>query len=180
MQHVRLITSTVGLLLGCAILGVSLSAGNTMVQSAGTTFETSKKQFYINEALLPDHVAYPALMVVDRMKLEMDTPEERVYTQIEYARRRFEYAQALLEKGNTGLALTTVTKAEKYLINAAHDALKLEQGDAQRRFVYRTLVYYDADLQKLKPQFPDADRPMIEQLQRELMALQLQLETLVN
>jgi len=180
MQHLRLVTSSAGLLLGCAILGVSLSAGNTMVQSAGTSFETSKKQFYLNEAVLPDHVVYPVLMAVDRVKLEMETPEERVYKQVEYAQRRFESTQGLLEKDMTALALTTVTKGEKYLINAAHGALELENGDAQRRFVYRTLVYYNSDLEKLKGQFPDADRPLIDQLQREMLSLQHQLEALVK
>lgn len=180
MQHMRLLISSIGLLLGCAILGISLSAGNTMVQSAGDSFETSKKQVYVDETILPDHLAYPVLMVLDRAKLEMDSPEERVYTQVEYARRRFEATEGLLEKGNTSLALTTITKGEKYLINAAHGAIDLEHGDAQRRFVFKTLEYYDRDLERIKQLFPDADRPTIDHLQEEMDALLVQLDGLLQ
>lgn len=179
MKHMRLLLSSMGLLLGCAILGISLSAGNTMAQSAGDTYESSKKQFYVNEAFLPDHIGYPVLMAVDRLKLEMDTPQERVYTQVEYAQRRFVYAEELVEKDNLPLALTTVTKAEKYLINAAHEALELEDGENQRRYVEKTLIYYQTYLEDFKTQLPDADRTIVDHLQQEMSALQLQLQGLL-
>jgi hypothetical protein len=179
MKHMRLLASSFGLVLGCAILGISLSAGNTMVQSAGTPYETSKKQFYVDDAVLPDHVAYPVLMAIDRAKLEMDSPEERVYTQVAYAQRRFEYAQALIDKNNKGLALSTITKAEKYLINAAHEALALEHGDNQLRFVSKSLLYYHDYLESVKQSFPDSDRTVIDHLQQEIGTLQLQLQALL-
>lgn len=180
MRHARFVLSSIGLLFGFSILAVSLSAGNSTVLSS-TPSETSKKQFYVNQTVLPDHVAYPVLMAVDRVKLELNNDQERVYTQIDYAHRRFDYAQALMEKNNLSLALTTITKAEKYLIQAAHDALRLgEDGRHQQQYVYKTLVYYDARLEELKPIFPDGDRDIIDQLQQEIKALKLQLESILS
>lgn len=176
MRHARFILSTVGLLFGFSVLAVSLTAGNSTVLSS-TSDPSTKKEFYVNQTILPDHVAYPVLMAVDRAKLEMDSDSERVYTQIEYAHRRFEYAQALLEKENSSTALSTITKAEKYLIQAAHGALALENGVHQQQYVYRTLVYYDQRLEEFQPFFTDSERSVIDQLQQEIKVLKNQLES---
>lgn len=176
MRHARFILSTVGLLFGFSVLAVSLSAGNSTVLSS-TDSPATNKQFYFNQTILPDHVAYPVLMAVDRVKLELNTDQERVYTEIEYAHRRFEYAQALLDKDNQEVALTTITKAEKYLMQAAHHALELEDSRHQQQYAYKTLVYYDQRLEDLKPFFTDSDRAVIDQLQQEIKALKLQLES---
>lgn len=176
MRHARFILSSVGLFFGFAILVVSLSAGNSQVLSSSPGVSTNK-EFYFGETILPDHVAYPALMAVDRIKLELDSDSERVYTEIEYARRRFEYAQELLNKDNVPLALTTLTKAEKYLIRAAHTALKLPNGQNQQRYALKSLRYYDQKLEDIKPSFTDADRAQIDQLQQEIQASLLQLDS---
>lgn len=179
MRHARFFLSTLGLLVGFSILAVSLSAGNSTVLSSGPSSSTNK-QFYVNQTMLPDHVAYPVLMAVDRVKLELSSDQERVYTQIEYAHRRFEYANALIEKDNTSLALTTLTKAEKYLIQAAHEALDLEDGRHQQQYAFRTLVYYDQQLENLKSNFSDSDRAVIDQLQQEIKTLKHQLESKIE
>lgn len=176
MRHARFILSSLGLFLGFTILAVSLSAGNSQVLSSSSEVSTNK-EFYLGQTILPDHVAYPVLMAVDRAKLEMASDSERVYTEIEYARRRFEYAQALLDKGDVPLALTTLTKAEKYLIQAAHTAFELPNGDNQRLYALKSLYYYDQKLEEVKPAFTDADRAQIDQLQQEIQALQLQLDS---
>jgi len=175
MKHTRFLFSSLGVLMGCSILAISLTAGN-VVQSSTGNFEATHKQFYLSHTLLPNHVAYPALMAIDRIKLEAVEPSERVYMQVEYARRRFEYAQELVNQNELALALTTTTKAEKYLINAAHQALKLENGRNQQLFVYHTLVYYNAELEALKHSFPDSDRTIIDHLQQEMLVLQEQLK----
>lgn len=177
MRHARFLLSTVGLLFGFSVLAVSLSAGNSIALSSAPS-ETSKKQFYVNQTILPDHVAYPVLMAVDRVKLELDTDQERIYTQVEYAHRRFEYAHALMEKENFSLALTTITKAEKYLIQAAHDALRLENGHPQQQYVVKNLAFYDQRLEEIKHFFTDSDRVVIDELQLEIQALKHQLESL--
>lgn len=174
MRHARFILSSAGLIFGFLVLGVSLSAGNTKVLSSSSP-ESSRKQLYVNQVILPDHVAYPVLMAVDRVKLELDSPQERVYSEVEYANRRFEYAQALIDKGDLSLAVTTITKAEKYLIQAAQHALQLEDSRSQRVYVLKTLVYYDSRLEELKPAFTNQDRAIIDQLQQELKALIIQL-----
>ena len=74
MKHARLVLSSLALICGLSILGLSLTSAVTSVQSATGSFEASNRRFYVNEEILPDHIAYPALMALDRAKLEAASP----------------------------------------------------------------------------------------------------------
>jgi hypothetical protein len=163
MHYARLLLSSLALVLGVLILAISFSTANSGLASSGTV-ETSNKQFYMGETVLPDHVAYPVLMAMDRVKLELDTPSERIYTQVEYSQRRFEYTQALLEKDNLPLAISTLTKSQKYLFQAAEETLVSDAASTMAPYVIKALNYYRDQLEHLKPSFSDADRPTIDQL----------------
>jgi hypothetical protein len=163
MHFARLFLSSMALVLGVLILAISFSTANTALSSTGIQ-ETSTKQFYMGETILPDHVAYPALMAMDRAKLEMDTPSERIYTQVEYSQRRFEYALALIEKDNLPLAISTLTKSQKYLFQAAEEALATQASPTAVSYVLKALNYYRDQLIQLKPTFSDAERPTIDQM----------------
>lgn len=161
------------------ILGISLFAGNAQVWSTNGAYDTSRKQFYWSEEILPDHVAYPVLRIVDRAKLEIAEPVDRVYLQLEYAQHRYDAAQSLIEKGNTTLALTTLTKSQKYLLQAGQAAL---QGEPQltetvRLFTLRTIEYYDSAIDEQKNSFGDADRAVLDNLQAELRSVIAQLKS---
>ncbi len=166
MLYARFILSSLALVLGVLILAISFSTANSALSSDGQS-TTSAKQFYMGQTILPDHVAYPALMAMDRIRLELDTPQERVFTQIEYAHRRFEYSQALREKNNQTLALSTLSKSQKYLVHAAQDALAPQTPDSVKQYVLKTLAYYADQLVRIKPEFGDAERPTIDDLIRD-------------
>lgn len=85
--------------------------------------KVSKKQFYFGEKVLPDHVLYPILMVIDRGLLAITTGESRIFLRIRLAQDRMVSAQKLLEKDEELLALSTLTKSQKYLILAAQEFL---------------------------------------------------------
>lgn len=160
-------------------MGISLFAGNAQVWSTNGAYDTSRKQLYWSNDILPDHVAYPVLRVADRAKLEIADPVDRIYLQLEFARHRFEASQALLDKGNDTLALTTLTKSQKYLLQAGQAALADEPQltETVRFFTLRTLEYYDTAISNAKDGFGDADRAVIDGLQAELQAVILQLKS---
>lgn len=88
------------------------------------------RKFYVNKEILPDHSLYPLLMAVDRLRLSMADRERRIYLLMAYANRRLFYATRLLEKEELTLALTTLTKSQKYLNQALIEVkvLKDENG----------------------------------------------------
>lgn len=106
---------------GTFILATSLMTANKISVGDGSRLMT--RRMYVGEAILPDHVLYPALMIGDRVKLETASTENQVLLRVEYADRRFRYARELLEKEQPVLALTTLTKSQKYLFAASNEIL---------------------------------------------------------
>lgn len=109
------------LLFGGMVLLASLLAANRT--STGDTTRLMARKIYFSKTILPDHVFYPIVMVSDRMKLETSTYEEQLVLRVEYAERRYQYAEKLLEKDQPELALTTISKAQKYLFAAGNGVL---------------------------------------------------------
>ncbi len=177
--YLRAFVIIASLLGAVTILGISLLASNSEVWSTTGSFETSQKQLYWSGEMLPDHIAYPVLMAVDRAKIETAEPSDRIYLQLEYGQRRYESAEALLDKNKSDLALTTMTKAQKYWLQAGQGALdnRLEVSDTVRQFTLRTIEFYEAELQKTKQRFGDADRAVIDSNQEELRAVAAKLKT---
>jgi hypothetical protein len=163
MRYLSITLSGVALVFGMLVLFISFSAANSAL-SASEPIENSRKQFYMGERVLPDHIAYPALMIMDRTKLEVAPPQNKVLIKADYGQRRFEYSLALLEKEKPSLALTTMTKSQKYLIEAAQDAIAQQSSDAVKLYLHRSLLYYQAQMEQLKSEFDDHDRPVIDAL----------------
>jgi len=180
MRYARFIISSSSLLFAGFILFISLSAGNSRMIANRDDFDSSEKHFYISQTILPDHVAYPVLMTLDKAKLKTASPTQHVYLQIEYAERRFVYAQKLLEKQNSSLALTTLTKAQKYLLQAAREALQPEMLPEIRVFVLKKLEYYALESTKLQSSFIDADQVTLNHHAQELRMLKEELQRVVS
>jgi len=179
MRVARFILSSLALLVGGGILFVSLAAGNSQVFSSTGDQPTSNKQFYLSQNILPDHVAYPALMAVDRVKLETAGSSERIYLQVDYAQHRFDAAHSLLEQNNAALALTTLTKSQKYLLHAGIEALQPEVSQSLKMYVLKSLNYYQKAIAGVRSSFNDSEREVIDRLLEEIKMqrdqLQLQL-----
>lgn len=172
----RFFFSSLFFLLGLGILLVSLMTVGGVLAGDGSMTEM---RFYSGE-VLPDHVAYPAIMAMDRFYLETASPVERIYMQIEYANRRLYYSKALLEREerkNPDLALTTLTKAEKYVLAAAQETLALDSAPTSvTDLSKRSLQYHIDALEKMTLQFPDFQRSVLDQLREEEKALLAQFE----
>jgi len=108
----------------------------------------ASRQLYFSQEVLPDHIAYPALMVMDKIKLSQADSKQKVYVQVQYAYRRLNHAHQLIEKGEEGLATTTITKAQKYLNHALVEGTKnesLSQEDIQYLFDSYQNFYQQVD-----------------------------------
>lgn len=130
----------------------------------------TSKRLYLGK-VLPDHTLYPVLMALDRLQLETSSPTERIYLQLDYANRRLYYTQELLASNDTekqAIALTTLTKAEKYLIQAVKELESLEEVDESlEQHVTKTLEFHYKELDKLIHRFPDYQRSPLDQLREE-------------
>ncbi|MBP7768857.1 hypothetical protein KA082_03425 [Candidatus Woesebacteria bacterium] len=104
------------------ILFASLLTANK--QSLGDTSRVLGRRIYVGRTILPDNVLYPFVMVMDRLRLETAADDQKIFLKLEYAQRRFEYAVALADRHNQSLALTTLTKSQKYLFSAATQILE--------------------------------------------------------
>lgn len=70
-------------------------------------------------------------MVRDRVGLWSASPEEIVPLKVTYAEERRERAMALLEKGQRSLAVSTFSKSQKYLLQAARLCLELPESSSE-------------------------------------------------
>lgn len=161
----RLLLSFLGLCLGLGILVLSLFSKSEI--SANQT-GSSAKQIYMGE-ILPDHVAYPLIAGMDRFYLETATPVERIHFEIKYSHRRLEYAKALLEKGEArqDLALTTLTKSQKYLLKACREMDDVLVPDSTHQLLVRALAYNIDQMNEIVHSFPDYQRSIIDALRGE-------------
>jgi hypothetical protein len=149
---------------GTLILATSLIAANKA--STGDTSRLMGQKVYMGRTILPDHLLYPAVMIGDRIKLQMAPHEESILLQVEYSDRRYRYAAELLHKGQPQLAFTTLTKSQKYLLMASNEVLvdpsKVDKKtimtvrDALDHSIYR--------LEKFKSDEANADASAIDQL----------------
>lgn len=129
--------------------------------------------WYWHKPILPDHLAYPALMLVDRLALESTKgTSARVHMQVNYSHRRLQAAIDLVEKQKPGLALTALTKAQKYLNQAAIEALSPDATLADKRLVIVAIENQDDEIKKLEPHFTQFDQEVMGHLHRDAEMLE--------
>ena len=82
--------------------------------------EVEKVDYFLPyPGILPGHFLYPIKMIRDKILLFLTTePLKRGERLLHYADKRIEAARLLAENGRQSLAVTTATKAEKYLERA--------------------------------------------------------------
>ena len=98
------------------VLLISLFASNRL--KTGQTDRLLTSRLYFSESILPDNILYPLLMARDKVWLLMTPRREQVFVKIEYAEDRYQSADQLLKTGEEGLAVSTMTKSQKYMLEA--------------------------------------------------------------
>jgi hypothetical protein len=170
----RVLFVMLGFMSATLILGLSLTSS---VMSAHSSSGIMGRSFYVDDKILPDHITYPLLMIIDRARLETATPLEQMYLMTEYANRRLVYATELQNQEQHDLAVTTLTKAQKYLLYAGGLVLSEHNTDKHRFHVAKTIEYH---LKQISQTFhddslSDEHRAAIDKLNAELTAVHGQL-----
>ncbi|MEA2056623.1 MAG: DUF5667 domain-containing protein [Patescibacteria group bacterium] len=173
ISQLGVIFSTVGLMIGLLIIAVSLMSANRIVSYSGT--RVSCRKFYLSQEILPDHLFYPIIAGFDRVILWLAGNEEKIYLRTDYGQIRYKYAQGLLEKNKKDLALTTLTKSQKYFNIAAHEAINLSDSIELKKYVSSSLKENIKLTQEMVFEFTDDKRIIIDDLNNQN---QLLVETL--
>lgn len=178
MKKLRFIGSISALLAAVGILFLSLSSASVnVVRSTAGGFEQTRKQFYVSDTILPDHIAYPVLMAIDRARLEAATQTEQVYLKTAYANRRLSLAQQLFDKGDEQLAVSTLTKAQKYLLSASNQALDTDMPDSVMKHLISTLEFHRETTTELAVYLSDSNRAVVDKLNEECRVMVEQLKS---
>lgn len=123
--------------------------------------------------ILPDHPLYVLGMVSDRIDLWLAGSEEKFSLKLHNADVRLSTAQVLVSRGRLGLAVTTITKAEKYIISAAEEIPALPtniQDDARGKLV-NTIETHHSLLVAMKPLFTGPQQATIDRLLEQILIL---------
>lgn len=180
MKPLKITFSIIGLFVASSVLAVSLASSAPSAYSTEEKFKANDKQFYLDGKILPDHTLYPIVMVADKIKLEMAKPQDKIEIYTTYANLRLSAVEQLLERGNPQLAMTTLTKSQKYLLKAAGEAIKEDSSPATRLHVLKTLIYHINKHQQLKEQFSAEEKNIIDKLDMECLVFVDSLRTSLN
>lgn len=124
--------------------------------------------------ILPDHPLYVFGMIIDRAQLTLSPLPEQFYIKLRYADTRLATAQALISRGRLALALSTLTKAEKYLLGASTQ-LNLFTGEDRAlalRHLANKVSSHKAFLTAIKPSFSDSARATIDSLIEQITVIE--------
>jgi hypothetical protein len=158
---------------GALVVGVSLSNANQSFIEKDC--ESGRSKIYFGQEILPDHLLYPVLMIRDRAKLKSLGPDQSVYLQLQYAKKRLSFVEVLIERGNQELAFSTLTKSQKYLIKAAVAGLENEFSLQEKNIIVETIESQQVLVLRLLANFSESQVATIEQLLAETDILKTKL-----
>lgn len=153
--------------LAVAIMAVSLASASRA--ESKDTSPISTRRLYFNQEILPDHLLYPVAMVGDRARLVVATDvDERAQLQVLYAERRLDSAHKLIEKGESDLAITTLTKAQKYMLQAVAAVESHTVSSTTKSLVISAITDYLDRVAVCKSDHPEIASPDLDALTHEL------------
>lgn len=179
MPHRRFFVVILSLLTAFFIISVSLwrlnlaAVGKEELDYAVPISAATRLQQLVSPPILPDHPLYIIGMVSDRLELMVASPTKRFELRLQYANTRLSTAHALLDRGRLALALSTITKAEKYVIAAAQDVplLPIEEQDRAAEKLADTISLHKSQLTAMKSSFSDRGKAVIDRLIEQLLIL---------
>lgn len=175
MRVDRLLLTIFALFFAFTILGVSITSASLATNHEQDSL--SNRQFYLNQEILPDHIFYPLLMLQDKAKLALASEDEQIYLRVELAWRRLTSAKELIKKGEKALAITTITKSQKYLNYAILELLgKSEFSDTIYYFMLNNTEAHSHEIEALLDRFEGfSGKSTVDNLLNETESLKTQL-----
>jgi hypothetical protein len=124
----------------------------------------------VEGVVIPGHPVYVLYRVRDKAKLFLEQrPKEKIRLQLEYAHDRLVSAETLLERKEMSLAISTLSKAEMYLGEAADDLIRHhETGSVVDQALLREVMdvadLHIATMTTMREGLTDQDRDSIDRL----------------
>lgn len=157
---------------GIAILLFSLLATShaSNFGSEASLF-SSTSTLYVGRELLPDHVLYPVIMAKENLVHKLSSSQEQIALNRAYAQKRLRAAYALAEREERQpLALTTLTKGQKYMLKyCIASTLAFGPQPENRRAAEETIRVYIRDAGVVIDRLMLDDLNSANQLQAELL-----------
>ncbi len=169
----KLLLAVLALGFGVLVLGFSLLTMSYQILG----HHYGSRTLYLSGPILPDHVLYPALMLMDRYRLYQATPEQRFDLHLTYATRRQWASEQLVYRGQKDIAVMTAVKSQKYLISAALAIQDLPESDrpAARHRLQTALLDQIQAMAELEKSLPGFNTTPISQLRSQQQILLSQL-----
>jgi hypothetical protein len=145
------------------------SVAETVADEATTEMAMEVDYALAWPGILPDHFLYPVKMMRDRIWLFLTTDVlKKAETLLKFADKRIFAAQMLLDKGKEDLAVTTATKAEKYLERAIDQAKLAEEKGQEVVGLWEKLSLasrkHEAVLLAMREKASDSSRGVIDDM----------------
>lgn len=159
------LSSTALCLFAGLILAVSLISSNRSL--SGVTQRLSTMEFYWGSQVLPDHPFYVLLMARDRARLWLVESEEEPELRLRLAERRFQSARQLALQQKNELAISTLTKSQLYVLDAARQLEAIGMTASQRQELMAALDHSLYRLELFNQQYPNLDTETLRSLREE-------------
>ncbi|HSW89241.1 MAG TPA: DUF5667 domain-containing protein [Patescibacteria group bacterium] len=178
MSRIRILFSFGVVLLAIAVL-VMTYARQTGVQASmeerqelSTVPVGVRLDQLFSRPILPDNPLYNLKMLRDRVQLMTTVEEDRPPLMLTFANARLTAAQILFTRGRTSLALTTLSKGEKYIFaaNAVYVNSPKIWSEDRPYFDYTVDTHLQA-LSLIQAGLVDGQRAYVDQLIAQLSAL---------
>lgn len=157
--------------LGVVILLLSLMTANSLT-TTNDKLPIEGWKFYLGREILPDNILYPLLMVKDRLQHDQAEPIDQVTLKLEYAEKRYQTSQELVARDQFPLAISTLTKSQKYMISAGYQILSLEQiNQDQLQSIRDALDHSIYRIDAFSANYPGQDLGALNQLREDSRVL---------
>jgi len=179
-KQASLVGSLALLLMAFIVLFFSLRAPNPGYFSGGEprTEQQSLQKLLQNE-WIPGHPLYPLVMLRDRIAIWTTADSlQRAMLFAKLSEQRFFSASLLLERKETGLALSTLSKSQAYLVRAGDAVSNLERSSEVagfRRDFFKQVISFEERVRTLKDTVDDTQKMRLDALLRDVMVLRSQL-----
>lgn len=179
ITRIHIVSMMMLAVMGVIILSLSLMAANNLSTDGAHTF--SGWRIYFSKDILPDHMAYPLLRLRDRIQLETASPEEQVALKMRFAEHRYKVAERLLDKNQDTLAVSTLSKSQKYLISGGYQLLDEPQLRPEQALEMRAALDHSLyRLERFSNEYNDSNGVVLTQLRDESSILLQKLDEELN
>lgn len=178
--HLQSLGSLLFVFFAAVVLFFSLRAPNSEYLYGGgnRTSQQSLAKLLKNE-WVPGHPLYALLMLRDRLAVVTTKDElERSMLFLELGKQRLRSAEILLQRKESGLALSTISKGQVYVLDGGAALAAAPESEQKTRYkvLFRNeLISFEEQCLTIKDQLEDSQKNKIDSLLRDISVLKTKL-----